>query len=757
MANGIFKLFKGTKTQFKDKKNSGISEGNLIMAKDDSSLTGDLYIDFDDSHRVTVADSNMVIDFHYDSETGKLQGKSLNSTAKDIITVESSLNGDSKNPIQNGVVANQISGLNGQLLAQNARVVNNAANISTLRTDLNAEVVNRQTLSNTTNAKFSALNNYTRTENGSSVNYNDEGKAIRQIAGEELAYQLIPSSAQAGLDTLKEISTWIQSHPGEAAAMNANIEGLKNGTVKAGYATKVDNDSSNRNIVNTYETKSDATTKLNTAKTYADTLQKNQLAGTKAITSGSNTDKIWYVCYWEVSDAWYGVGTNWSIVDSEASFNAILGTKFRNQSTAETTSAGNVQWLAASKTPPKAVITKQLSEDKTTAVYRLYIYYPSTWHTLTITPLHQTVAGTVPTNIVNEQVDTVLGAEQWSSNQVKVDYATTAYKDNLGRIIDSTYETKSDANAKLTEAKNYTNALQSNIQSGAIVAGGAGYANMASKDTNGNIIVDTYETKVEANTKLTQAKDYTDQLASVIMGRLTAAEKYTATYGETDISRLQSNYFGYGKTLLLETFELVPGVYNADNGVLLDTWEDMISKWLWATSYTGIEDSSIIPPDNPLSTLYGFTYLNLIVVVPDYVTDIGNYALWHYHGNKCDIILTSPLTSIGGSAIYSAEYIYCAFPSSEYTIPTNAYSLGWATVTYDYDLSTSPLNFTKICPLISATENNFVFKGSTSEGDVEYVCDATMGWFKRNVPVVRVGDALIKYDYSNERIVFAFD
>lgn len=55
----------------------------------------------------------------------------------------------------------------------------------------------------------------------------DANKSVRTIAAEELARQLIPADAKESLDTLQEISQWIQSHPDEAAAMNKDIESLK--------------------------------------------------------------------------------------------------------------------------------------------------------------------------------------------------------------------------------------------------------------------------------------------------------------------------------------------------------------------------------------------------------------------------------------------------------------------------------------------------------------------------------------------------
>ena len=56
----------------------------------------------------------------------------------------------------------------------------------------------------------------------------DAAKSVRTIANEELAAQLIPSTAKEALDTLQEIAAWIQSHPDDASAMNTAITNLQN-------------------------------------------------------------------------------------------------------------------------------------------------------------------------------------------------------------------------------------------------------------------------------------------------------------------------------------------------------------------------------------------------------------------------------------------------------------------------------------------------------------------------------------------------
>lgn len=55
----------------------------------------------------------------------------------------------------------------------------------------------------------------------------DANKAVRTIAAEELAKQLIPEGAKESLDTLSEIAMWIQTHPNDAAAINKSISDLE--------------------------------------------------------------------------------------------------------------------------------------------------------------------------------------------------------------------------------------------------------------------------------------------------------------------------------------------------------------------------------------------------------------------------------------------------------------------------------------------------------------------------------------------------
>lgn len=58
----------------------------------------------------------------------------------------------------------------------------------------------------------------------------DADKSVRAIAIEVLTEKLIAENADESLNTLEEIAAWIQSHPDDAAAMNASILALQTTT-----------------------------------------------------------------------------------------------------------------------------------------------------------------------------------------------------------------------------------------------------------------------------------------------------------------------------------------------------------------------------------------------------------------------------------------------------------------------------------------------------------------------------------------------
>lgn len=106
MANGQLKLFKDTQANF-DALNNGtdkkISDGNLIVAKNNTSSTGNLYIDYNNDTRIKLSDDNAYVGGEYNEE-GVLTLSKMNGTREDILSVDSKLSETSINPIQNKVV-----------------------------------------------------------------------------------------------------------------------------------------------------------------------------------------------------------------------------------------------------------------------------------------------------------------------------------------------------------------------------------------------------------------------------------------------------------------------------------------------------------------------------------------------------------------------------------------------------------------------------------------------------------------------------
>lgn len=93
---------------------------------------------------------------------------------------------------------------------------------SAISTAVGTETANRESAISTLQGEVDGIEAKVNTLVGS-----DADKTVRAIAAEEVAAQLIPENAGEALDTLQEIAAWIQAHPGDASAMNADIETLK--------------------------------------------------------------------------------------------------------------------------------------------------------------------------------------------------------------------------------------------------------------------------------------------------------------------------------------------------------------------------------------------------------------------------------------------------------------------------------------------------------------------------------------------------
>lgn len=186
---------------------------------------------------------------------------------------------------------------------------------------------------------------------------------------------------------------------------------------------------------------------------------------------------------------------------------------------------------------------------------------------------------TVNTKIQNiEQGNTVIA------------YATSSEKatqDAAGNVITNTYETKSDASNKLTEAKEYTNteiaATIESIEKGEIAVS----ATKAPQDGEGNNIVNTYETKVDANAKLVEAKEYTDTEINTVKGLIQDIEEGQTTVAKASFASSASS--------------ATKATKDGSNNIIVDTYEtktDASAKLTEAKEYAqGLADALISGED----------------------------------------------------------------------------------------------------------------------------------------------------------------
>ena len=94
----------------------------------------------------------------------------------------------------------------------------------------------------------------------------DADKSVRTIANEELAAQLLSGKADADFETLQELAAWLEDHPEDVAAINADILAL----VKEVYGTSAD-DASEFTGNSRIDLLEDSVSKMDAAYKLADT------------------------------------------------------------------------------------------------------------------------------------------------------------------------------------------------------------------------------------------------------------------------------------------------------------------------------------------------------------------------------------------------------------------------------------------------------------------------------------------------------
>lgn len=110
---GQIHFYKGVAADY-DKIKDKIADGGLVMVKEnDSSVTGSLYINDNGTH-LQVSTDEAIVEMNY--LDGSLQAVAAKGDSpKKILTVDSTLDIKSDNPIQNKVIAECISGLNNDI------------------------------------------------------------------------------------------------------------------------------------------------------------------------------------------------------------------------------------------------------------------------------------------------------------------------------------------------------------------------------------------------------------------------------------------------------------------------------------------------------------------------------------------------------------------------------------------------------------------------------------------------------------------
>lgn len=205
-------LYKGTQKEYDDKKDK-IAEGGLIVVKDeDSSQTGNLYINDNGTH-VRLSDDKAFNASAY--ANGTLTMHKINGESKTVLEVDSALSSSSLNPIQNKIVTSQIGSLQNRTGALESKVTQAQSNISSLQNRMSSA---ESRISNN-DSNISALQSKVATLNGS-----DTGKTVRKIANEELAAQLL--AGNDNFTKLEELAAWLDEHPEDATAMNNAINQL---------------------------------------------------------------------------------------------------------------------------------------------------------------------------------------------------------------------------------------------------------------------------------------------------------------------------------------------------------------------------------------------------------------------------------------------------------------------------------------------------------------------------------------------------
>ena len=325
--------------------------------------------------------------------------------------------------------------------------------------------------------------------------------------------------------------------------------------------------------------------------------------------------------------------------------------------------------------------------------------------------------------------------------------------------LEDTYETKTDANNKLSLLSEQVFNLADGLNTGTIEPL---YAISALRDRDGNIITSTYETKNDATSKHAELNTKVEKITP-----------FTATYNQTSLAELQ-NAKTAGKPIQLKTIdtEIIPGTYDS-SGNLIMTWDELMLDWQSRMTDMGYPDfiadvsrDDLVPP----MSVFSYTDEPYKLVIPEYINKIGNYAFYPSGFSNTyeltEVVFLGTPTKIGD--LLSDEfgtYDYTVFtstvtkiyvPFDEGVVVGAPWQGTYPTANVFYNnTNNADITTTYVNQLISVKDNQFIFRGHNDKGDIEYVCNQN-GWSTRNIQVIKLGDAMFKYDYENKRIVLSF-
>lgn len=204
MADGQLKLFKGTQTQLNtinNGTNKKTSDGNLIVAKNDTSSTGNLYIDYDDETRIQLSDDRAYVEGTYTN--GQLTFTKLNGDSKNVLTVDAALNATSENPIQNKVVTSTLNAHTNAINSHSETLAEHSETISTLQTDIdNVE----KDISTRINPILTGLDT-----------------TIRTVAADEINSLIDAADNPDTIEDINSLVQYVNDNAGDIAALVAEV------------------------------------------------------------------------------------------------------------------------------------------------------------------------------------------------------------------------------------------------------------------------------------------------------------------------------------------------------------------------------------------------------------------------------------------------------------------------------------------------------------------------------------------------------